>query len=219
MKMLQERLLRIKGLQTFKLQDMNHFHVLIQTEHQLDFLRQIQMVKMFQEQFVVEDYLKNVPLDGKFQEIYLKILDLPSQERIYLLIELVKDFKIWNVGLTKKSTFLSLVLRHDPKRTGIEMDSKGWVKVSDVCRWCPISQDELQEIVQTDETGRYSFSTDLNKIRANQGHSIKVDIDLTEAEPPEFLWHGTATKSLDSIMSQGLVPMNRQYVHLSSDKE
>jgi putative RNA 2'-phosphotransferase len=83
----------------------------------------------------------------------------------------------------------------------------------------PISKEDLEEIVRTDAKGRYSFSEDGLKIRANQGHSIDVDVELEEREPPEFLYHGTGTRSLDSIWKDGLKSMNRQYVHLSTDKE
>jgi putative RNA 2'-phosphotransferase len=123
------------------------------------------------------------------------------------------------MNLTKKSKFLSGVLRHDPKKIGIALDSKGWAIVSDLCRLMPISKEDLDEIVQTDAKGRYSFSEDGLKIRANQGHSIEVDVELEEREPPEFLYHGTATRSLDSIWRDGLKRMNRQYVHLSADLE
>jgi len=121
-------------------------------------------------------------------------------------------------NLTKKSKFLALVLRHNPKKIGIEMDQNGWVNVQDLCRLMPIDIGELDEIVRTDAKGRYSYSQDGLSIRANQGHSIQVDVELQEAEPPEFLWHGTATRFLDSIWKEGLKPMGRQHVHLSADK-
>jgi putative RNA 2'-phosphotransferase len=123
------------------------------------------------------------------------------------------------MNLTKKSKFLSLVLRHDPKKIGIALDLKGWAIVSDLCRLMPISKEDLDEIVRTDAKGRYSFSEDGLRIRANQGHSIEVDVELEENEPPEFLYHGTGTRSLESIWRDGLKSMNRQYVHLSADKE
>ena len=122
-------------------------------------------------------------------------------------------------NLTKKSKFLALVLRHNPKKIGIDMDQNGWVNVQDLCRLMPIDIGDLDEIVRTDQKGRYSYSQDGLKIRANQGHSIQVDVEMDEAEPPEFLWHGTATRFLDSIWKEGLKPMNRQHVHLSADKE
>jgi putative RNA 2'-phosphotransferase len=122
-------------------------------------------------------------------------------------------------NLTTKSKFLSLVLRHDPKKIGIVLDQHGWANVAELCEKMPISKDDLNEIVRTDSKGRYSYSEDGLKIRANQGHSIDVDVELEELMPPEFLWHGTATKSLGAIFKDGLLPMSRLYVHLSADKE
>lgn len=155
----------------------------------------------------------------KLKELFNRIIELPLEEQTYILIELVKSLDTWNVDLVKKSKFLSLVLRHNPAKIGIEMDDNGWVKVSDLCRLMPISKAELSEIVSTDSKGRYSFSPDTLRIRANQGHSIKVDVQMVEIEPPEFLYHGTATKSLDGIMDKGILPMSRQFVHLSLDEE
>lgn len=123
------------------------------------------------------------------------------------------------MSLTKKSKFLALVLRHNPKKIGIALDKKGWAVVSDLCRLMPISKDDLDEIVSTDSKGRYSYSEDGLRIRANQGHSVEVDVELELREPPEFLYHGTGKKSLDSIWKEGLKPMSRKYVHLSADKE
>ena len=77
----------------------------------------------------------------------------------------------------------------------------------------------LKEIVATDEKQRYSFSTDRTLIRANQGHSIPVDVELEKKEPPEVLFHGTGEKSVSSIKEKGLLPMERLYVHLSKDTE
>lgn len=121
--------------------------------------------------------------------------------------------------LTKKSKFLSLVLRHNPKKIGLKLDAKGWADVSELCRLMPISREDLEEIVVSDEKGRYSFSCDGLRICANQGHSIDVDIELEEREPPEFLYHGTATRNLDSIWKDGIKSMSRNHVHLSTDKE
>ncbi len=77
----------------------------------------------------------------------------------------------------------------------------------------------LEEIVETDSKGRYSFNADGTKIRANQGHSIDVMIEMEHREPPEYLYHGTARRFYKSIMSQGLLPGSRQFVHLSPDYE
>lgn len=121
--------------------------------------------------------------------------------------------------LTKKSKKLSLLLRHNPGLCNLKMDSHGWIVVSELCTKMPILLSDLEEIVRTDNKGRYSFSEDKLKIRANQGHSVDVDVELKEKEPPEFLYHGTGKKSLDSIWKEGLKKMSRLHVHLSADQE
>ena len=75
----------------------------------------------------------------------------------------------------------------------------------------------LREIVRTDNKQRYSFNEDRTKIRANQGHSVPMDVELKEAAPPEILYHGTGERALDPILREGLRPMKRLYVHLSRD--
>ena len=122
------------------------------------------------------------------------------------------------------SKFISLVLRHHPDAAGIALDPHGWADVAALLRGMtkagfPADADMLEEIVRTDEKQRYSFNEDHTKIRANQGHSVAVDLELKPAEPPELLWHGTASRFLSSIMQEGLKPMSRQYVHLSPDIE
>ena len=122
----------------------------------------------------------------------------------------------------KESHFLALVLRHKPEEAGIVLDEHGWADVGDLIAGmsakCPFSREMLDEIVATDSKGRYSFNEDHSLIRANQGHSIDVDVELEEKEPPEILYHGTAERFLDSILEQGLVPKSRLYVHLSADE-
>lgn len=123
----------------------------------------------------------------------------------------------------RESRFLSLVLRHKPEEAGITLDEHGWANVDELVkglsRRLPFSPKMLEEIVETDAKGRYSFNEDHTLIRANQGHSVLVDIELEEKVPPATLYHGTAKRFLDSIMEQGLVPKSRLYVHMSSDKE
>ncbi len=129
------------------------------------------------------------------------------------------------MGKTDKlSVFISLVLRHNPDAAGITLDEHGWADVEDLLAGINatgrrIDRVALEEIVRTDNKQRYSFNEDKTLIRANQGHSIPVDVELKEQEPPEFLYHGTADRFLESIMSQGLKPMSRLYVHLSRDAE
>ena len=118
------------------------------------------------------------------------------------------------------SKFLSLILRHKPQVVGLELDEHGWADVEELIR-CVKGLDlaTLEQTVAQDEKQRYSFSADKKLIRANQGHSIPVDVELAELEPPEILYHGTGEKSSASIKSQGLLKMSRLYVHLSSDIE
>lgn len=126
--------------------------------------------------------------------------------------------------LDKISIFISLVLRHKPEVIGITLDEHGWANVDELIQKLNHSKDQidmemLEEIVRTDHKQRYSFNEDKTLIRANQGHSVKVDVQLQERQPPEILYHGTAEKFVDVIMQEGLKPMGRLYVHLSKDLE
>ena len=122
-------------------------------------------------------------------------------------------------NLTKTSKFISLILRHKPETIGIKLDEHGWADVEDLLKGIDIDCSTLEQIVKEDEKGRYSFSDDKTKIRANQGHSINVDVELEEKIPPNVLYHGTAEKYLDNINLEGLKPMSRLYVHLTEDLE
>lgn len=118
------------------------------------------------------------------------------------------------------SKFLSLILRHKPQIVGIELDEHGWAEVEELVRRVKdLDFEKLEKIVATDEKRRYSFSADKKLIRANQGHSIPVDLELEALKPPETLYHGTAERFASSISGQGLLKMSRMYVHLSSDVE
>ncbi len=123
--------------------------------------------------------------------------------------------------LTKYSKFIALVLRHKPEAAGITLDEHGWADVSELIaninKSRRFDRDMLEEIVRTNNKQRFSFNDDHTKIRANQGHSVDVDVELKELEPPEILYHGTGEKSVPSILEQGLIPKNRLYVHLSKD--
>lgn len=124
----------------------------------------------------------------------------------------------------KLSVFISLVLRHKPEAAGICLDEHGWADVDELLKGIndtgrTIDMDILEEIVRTDNKQRYSFNEDKTLIRANQGHSIPVDVELEEKKPPQYLFHGTAERFLDAVMTEGLKPMSRLYVHLSKDKE
>ena len=121
------------------------------------------------------------------------------------------------------SRFISLVLRHKPEVIGIKLDRHGWAKVSEliagVNKTHPLDLKMLEEIVRTDDKQRFSFNEDKTLIRANQGHSIKVDVQLEAKIPPDILYHGTGEKYVNSIDQEGLLPKSRLYVHLSQDKE
>ena len=127
------------------------------------------------------------------------------------------------MDLTRTSKYLSLILRHKPEAAGITLDEHGWADVEELIEGIrksrPFDREMLEEIVRTDEKRRYSFNEDGTLIRANQGHSIPVDVELPVVEPPEYLYHGTGEKSVTSIDAQGLLPRTRLYVHLSGDAE
>lgn len=126
--------------------------------------------------------------------------------------------------LKKTSIFISLILRHKPETIGISLDEHGWASVEELIgginktRDYRIDMETLEEIVRTDSKQRYSFNDDKTLIRANQGHSVNVDVELREAEPPEQLFHGTGERFAASIRAEGLKPMSRLYVHLSKDR-
>lgn len=121
------------------------------------------------------------------------------------------------------SRFLALVLRHKPEAAGISLDEHGWADVDElvtgISRRRTFSAQMLEEIVATDAKKRYSFNRDHTLVRANQGHSIPVDVGLEIANPPAALYHGTAVKYLSAIRDKGLIAKSRLYVHLSPDPE
>ena len=124
---------------------------------------------------------------------------------------------------TGLSRYLSLILRHKPGAAGIRLDAHGWADVGElvagVAKTYAFDREMLEEIVKTDPKQRYSFNSDRTKIRANQGHSIPVDVGLEAEEPPEFLWHGTGKKYTEAIEAEGLKAKSRLYVHLSKDPD
>ncbi|SEM19144.1 putative RNA 2'-phosphotransferase [Butyrivibrio sp. ob235] len=124
---------------------------------------------------------------------------------------------------TEVSKFISLILRHKPETIGISLDEHGWANVDEliagISKTSPINMEILEEIIATDNKQRYSFNEDHTLIRANQGHSIHVDVELKKVTPPDTLYHGSAEKYEKSIDEQGLIPKSRLYVHLSKDYE
>ena len=127
------------------------------------------------------------------------------------------------MSLKETGKFISLILRHKPDVIGITLDEHGWANVDEliagVSKTHPLNMSTLEQIVAEDEKQRYSFNEDKTLIRANQGHSIPVDVELKQKEPPEILFHGTGEKYMESIRMQGLLPRTRLYVHLSDDAE
>lgn len=126
------------------------------------------------------------------------------------------------MNLETISKFISMILRHKPEVINITLDEHGWANVDELIngiaeQYPGFTIKELEKIVKTDNKQRYSFNEDKSLIRANQGHSIPVDVELDEKTPPDILYHGTGAKYVTSIDKQGLKPKSRLYVHLSKD--
>jgi len=124
----------------------------------------------------------------------------------------------------KTSKFLSLILRHRPDTVGIDLDPGGWADVDALLagmarKGRPLSRADLDHVVETNNKRRFAFSADGTRIRAVQGHSRAVELDLAPRVPPDLLFHGTVERFIASIRGKGLVRGNRQYVHLSPDRE
>lgn len=126
--------------------------------------------------------------------------------------------------LVRRSKFLSKHLRHHPGRLGLRLEPGGWVAVDALLAACaahgmPMTRAELDEVVARNDKQRYAYDESGARIRANQGHSILVDLDLAPATPPATLFHGTSTAALTAIRREGLRKMRRHHVHLSPDTE
>ena len=124
---------------------------------------------------------------------------------------------------TRLSKFLSLVLRHEPEKIGITLDPQGWVECRDLisaatAHGVPLDREKIDTIIRTNGKRRFALSDDGTRIRANQGHSVEVDLGLVARTPPDELYHGTVEKSLDSIFSEGIRKGERHHVHLSPDR-
>lgn len=120
------------------------------------------------------------------------------------------------------SKFLSLVLRHEPERIGLKLSDAGWVGVTELLdavdrHGVALTLDQLKHVVATSDKKRFAFSDEGLQIRANQGHSVEVDLQYPPETPPEILYHGTATRFLDGIRQDGLQRMERHDVHLSAE--
>lgn len=127
-----------------------------------------------------------------------------------------------NSRLVKISKYLSKHLRHQPEQIGIKLAPGGWVSVDEFLAACkkhsfPINHAELNEVVASNDKKRFSFDSTGTLIRANQGHSIEVDLQLEPAIPPDVLYHGTGHGAVEAILGEGLCKMSRHHVHLSKD--
>lgn len=124
--------------------------------------------------------------------------------------------------LTRISKFLSKHLRHEPEAIGLTLQPGGWVVVDDLLAACagagvPLSRDLLDEVVARNDKQRFAFDDTGARIRANQGHSVAVDLQLSPAVPPDCLYHGTALADVATILANGVQRMSRHHVHLSPD--
>jgi putative RNA 2'-phosphotransferase len=138
---------------------------------------------------------------------------------LHLTLEFPMD-----ASLKSHSKFLSLVLRHQPELIGIELDPAGWTSVDGLLAAATaasqeIDYDRLLRIVYENDKQRFALSDDGLRIRANQGHSVSVELGYQPVAPPEVLYHGTVEKFLAAIMQEGLRPQSRHHVHLSADKK
>jgi putative RNA 2'-phosphotransferase len=123
---------------------------------------------------------------------------------------------------TRASKFLSKHLRHDPGGIGLTLEAGGWVTVDALLEGCrqagvSLSREDLVELVGTSDKQRFAFDETGGRIRANQGHSVDIDLELAPADPPAVLYHGTGAGSVAAILREGLRKMRRHHVHLSPD--
>ncbi|MBL4705193.1 MAG: RNA 2'-phosphotransferase [Flavobacteriales bacterium] len=122
------------------------------------------------------------------------------------------------------SKMMSLVLRHQPEFIQAELDKNGWLPINESIeginkKGIELNEELLIELVRDNDKQRFIISEDGLNIRANQGHSVSVDLEMEAVHPPEYLYHGTVDKFMESIRKKGLMKMSRQHVHLSKDKE
>jgi putative RNA 2'-phosphotransferase len=127
-----------------------------------------------------------------------------------------------SVNLKSHSKFLSLLLRHQPEKIALSLDAQGWAVIDELINKANahghyFTPEILSQIVRENDKQRFIISADGLKIRANQGHSLEIDLQLIARQPPEILYHGTASRFLDAILTSGLTAQSRQYVHLSDD--
>lgn len=124
--------------------------------------------------------------------------------------------------IVKVSKYLSKHLRHQPARLGLALQSGGWVDVEELLSACrahrfPLSRAELDEVVAKNDKQRFAFDESATRIRANQGHSVEIDLELAPSAPPAVLYHGSGAGSVEAILKTGLQKRARHHVHLSAD--
>jgi putative RNA 2'-phosphotransferase len=122
------------------------------------------------------------------------------------------------------SKFLSLVLRHKPEQIGLMLDDAGWADIGQLvdkatAAGVDLNRPIIESVAASCPKQRFTISEDRQRIRATQGHSLNVDLGIENRQPPDSLFHGTATRFLESIKQSGILPRERQYVHLSADPE
>jgi len=127
-------------------------------------------------------------------------------------------------NLEQTSKFLSYVLRHKPDEIGLALDQHGWANIEELIARASthgtrLNMELIEEVVETSDKRRFIIDDEGTRIRANQGHSIPVDLDLKPVTSPDVLYHGTATRFLESIRETGLQPRSRHHVHLSANRE
>lgn len=145
-----------------------------------------------------------------------------EEQQTYGVVGIEVELVNWKDSQQEKtSRYISFFLRYRPEAAGLTLDEHGWANTTEliecVSKTRYITMTLLEQIVSTDEKQRYAFNADKSLIRANQGHSIPVDVELIPSAPPKKLWHGTAKKYVDSIDENGLLSQTRLYVHLSAD--
>ncbi|MBN2410558.1 RNA 2'-phosphotransferase [candidate division KSB1 bacterium] len=128
-----------------------------------------------------------------------------------------------NHKIVKTSKYLSYILRHRPEKINLVLDENGWADIDELIlranrAGVELDKELLFQVVEKNDKQRFALSEDRRRIRASQGHSIRVNLNLEPRTPPEFLYHGTASRFLQSIKTHGLLPGNRTHVHLSPDK-
>jgi putative RNA 2'-phosphotransferase len=126
--------------------------------------------------------------------------------------------------LTRASKFLSLVLRHRREEIGLGLDAQGWADIGELiekagAHGVALTRDQIAQIVETSDKQRFAIDPGGQRIRANQGHSVEVELGLEAREPPAILFHGTGEKTVAAIRTEGLTRRQRQHVHLSPDEQ